>query len=715
MEKRNVAILGGGIGGLAAAYYLSDTEAKRERFNVTIYESRWVPGGKCASGRNLTNGRIEEHGLHMFFGAYHNTARMIRDCYASLRQHEDLPYRDWDAAFEGHEDVYFMEKRGRGWQAWDVDPLTPRTEGRPGDDSRTLWEMLIEVLGSLDGGNWNLPALAVSGRARKELRRARQQCTSRPRAPTPPPKESIERKAVESAIRLLAHSWQSWGRKTMLLGRWLTGVRRIEAVLDVALAALLGLVEEDLLDGPDYLHKADDIDLKEFLAKYGCVHTEAAPIRGFYSGLFAFPVGNSEGRLAAGVGLRALLRSFADYQGDIVWRMRGGMGEVVILPLYRVLVSRGVRFKFFHKLTHIDTDDTVGNVTALRFACLATPKGSTYDPETVVELPSGRRVAAFPSEPEYAQLTEEVRLAELRPQLGRLWPLSDESSPRVQLPLRGTERDDAQGECFDDVILAIPPEALKHVEQEFCRNEAWQEFLHGRWRTQSVPTIGLQCWLDRNLDEMGWNGLERDFIARLYGLFSSEPPEQPIVGAFERPFDVWADMTHLTAFERSPAKHKAYFVGVRSTRREVPPRPELWNQAQLDEEATVRDQFRQWLEQHAHHLWPGVVKARGDVDWTAFADSLGRTGSERLLAQYVAVSLEPSDEYVLSLPGTIAMRPPADGWGIYGNLSLAGDWIKNGLNAGTLEGAAMGGIEAANCVLGRSGLPLVDLTHASEI
>jgi uncharacterized protein with NAD-binding domain and iron-sulfur cluster len=79
------------------------------------------------------------------------------------------------------------------------------------------------------------------------------------------------------------------------------------------------------------------------------------------------------------------------------------------------------------------------------------------------------------------------------------------------------------------------------------------------------------------------------------------------------------------------------------------------------------------------------------------------------------VSLEPSDEYVLSLPGTIAMRPPADGWGIYGNLSLAGDWIKNGLNAGTLEGAAMGGIEAANCVLDRSGLPLVELTHASEI
>jgi uncharacterized protein with NAD-binding domain and iron-sulfur cluster len=63
----------------------------------------------------------------------------------------------------------------------------------------------------------------------------------------------------------------------------------------------------------------------------------------------------------------------------------------------------------------------------------------------------------------------------------------------------------------------------------------------------------------------------------------------------------------------------------------------------------------------------------------------------------VAASLAPSDEYVLSLPGTIAKRiHPADTG--FTNLSVAGDWVKNGLDCGCVEAAVTGGIRAAKSI-----------------
>ena len=45
-ERTKVAILGGGCGGLAAAWALSAPPALRERFEVTVYEPGWQLGGK---------------------------------------------------------------------------------------------------------------------------------------------------------------------------------------------------------------------------------------------------------------------------------------------------------------------------------------------------------------------------------------------------------------------------------------------------------------------------------------------------------------------------------------------------------------------------------------------------------------------------------------------------------------------------------------------
>ncbi len=71
--RRQVAVLGGGISGLVSAYHLSRTPELREKFEVTVYQQGWRLGGKLASGRNHDKGwRKEEHGLHVWFGFYHN-------------------------------------------------------------------------------------------------------------------------------------------------------------------------------------------------------------------------------------------------------------------------------------------------------------------------------------------------------------------------------------------------------------------------------------------------------------------------------------------------------------------------------------------------------------------------------------------------------------------------------------------------------------------
>ncbi|HEV7882041.1 MAG TPA: FAD-dependent oxidoreductase, partial [Solirubrobacteraceae bacterium] len=80
--RRRIAILGGGMAGLTAAWSLSDP-ATREDVEITVYQRGWRLGGKGASGRG-PHGRIEEHGLHVWLGYYDNAFRVMREVYEEL-------------------------------------------------------------------------------------------------------------------------------------------------------------------------------------------------------------------------------------------------------------------------------------------------------------------------------------------------------------------------------------------------------------------------------------------------------------------------------------------------------------------------------------------------------------------------------------------------------------------------------------------------------
>ena len=85
-----VAILGGGMAGLSAAWRLSEP-GWRDRFDsITVYQRGWRLGGKGASSRG-ENGRIEEHGLHIWLGCYENAFALLRECYAELDRTTTTP------------------------------------------------------------------------------------------------------------------------------------------------------------------------------------------------------------------------------------------------------------------------------------------------------------------------------------------------------------------------------------------------------------------------------------------------------------------------------------------------------------------------------------------------------------------------------------------------------------------------------------------------
>lgn len=82
-QKKKVAIIGGGLSGLACAKYLVDAGHE-----PTVYEARDVLGGKVSAWQDADGDWIET-GLHIFFGAYPN----IMNLFAELDIHDRLQWK----------------------------------------------------------------------------------------------------------------------------------------------------------------------------------------------------------------------------------------------------------------------------------------------------------------------------------------------------------------------------------------------------------------------------------------------------------------------------------------------------------------------------------------------------------------------------------------------------------------------------------------------
>lgn len=82
-QKKKVAIIGGGLSGLACAKYLADAGHE-----PTVYEARDVLGGKVSAWQDEDGDWIET-GLHIFFGAYPN----MMNLFDELGIHDRLQWK----------------------------------------------------------------------------------------------------------------------------------------------------------------------------------------------------------------------------------------------------------------------------------------------------------------------------------------------------------------------------------------------------------------------------------------------------------------------------------------------------------------------------------------------------------------------------------------------------------------------------------------------
>ena len=141
-KKKKLVILGGGIGSLVTAWHLTSQPNWKEIYeSITVYQTGWRLGGKCASGRG-PNGRIEEHGLHIWFGFYDNSFDVIQNAYAMLGRPPGSPLAAWSDAFEKHSYFVIAHQFKDQWYPWEFDfPVNDRVPGR-GSTLPNLWQYI---------------------------------------------------------------------------------------------------------------------------------------------------------------------------------------------------------------------------------------------------------------------------------------------------------------------------------------------------------------------------------------------------------------------------------------------------------------------------------------------------------------------------------------------------------------------------------------------
>src|SRR4051812_5018536 len=147
---KKVVILGGGVGALAAAFEISDAPEDRERFEVTGYQLGWRLGGKGASGRNHELGeRLEDHGLHVWFGFYDNAFNVMRRCYDELRRPSGAPLATLADAFKPVHHIVLCDEVDGDWVMHDL-PVPPNPLAPGGQHVLpTFVEIVRDALGAL--------------------------------------------------------------------------------------------------------------------------------------------------------------------------------------------------------------------------------------------------------------------------------------------------------------------------------------------------------------------------------------------------------------------------------------------------------------------------------------------------------------------------------------------------------------------------------------
>jgi uncharacterized protein with NAD-binding domain and iron-sulfur cluster len=325
------------------------------------------------------------------------------------------------------------------------------------------------------------------------------------------------------------------------------------------------------------------------------------------------------------------------------------------------LVARGVDFEFFTRVDSLGLDADGSSIETIAIGRQVDVPGgpAAYDP-----LVDHGGLACFPDRPRSDVVgTDDDSLESF-------W--TEHPDHRRQTLRRGRD--------FDDVVLAIPVGMHRFVCSDLiAASVAWAKMVD---RVETTATKAAQLWLAANV-----TGIPGESNVTMTG--------------YVEPFDTWSSMDHLLAregWEQDDAPRSlVYLCDTLPT--EWPPDPGDLSYVKR-QDGLVREEAIRFIDTKLVDVWPAARDAAtGGFRWDLLVGAGEDTGSARFDSQYWRANVDPSDRYVLSLPGSDhhRLRPDRSG---FANLYLAGDWTDSGLNAGCVEAATISGLQAANGLVG---------------
>ena len=687
-RKKKLAILGGGIGSLVTAWQLTSQPNWREIYeSITIYQMGWRLGGKCASGRGA-RGRIEEHGLHIWFGFYDNSFDVIQSAYSTLGRAPGMPLATWSDAFKKHSYLIIAQQFRNQWYPWGFDfPVDGRVPGRD-RSSPSLWQCISLTIDFIvrhferSGMTLYEEKKADSAEQREAIARLSESFENRAgplgllggslAARILSVLSSLVRNLSEDLARFSERDHFLIGTLLKELRKWILRelgdkinidleVHRFIVLMDLAITAVKGLLADRVLFHPKKLDAIDHLDLREWLSQHGALSetVNSDLLRGLYDLVFGYRNGEiDKPNFAAGTAIRCTFRICFAYKGGIFWKMQAGMGDAVIAPLYLGLLKRGVTFEFFRRVTNLGLSSDKKSIETISIGRQATIKEGNYKP-----LVNIKDLDCWPSKPDYDQLVEGAELQRLDVNLESFYTTWKDVET---LTLKA-------GEHFDDVVFGISLASIPYLCGELLKcDEDWRAMVRA---VETTRTMAFQAWLNKDLKELGWDD------------------QSPVMDAYVEPMDTWADMSELIGREDYPSasnvRNISYFCGPMEGG--IPPPSET--KTPQDALKVVKEISNTWLTRDSKRWWPKNFEA-GAFDLDSLVDI------------YYRANIDPSDRYVLSVSGSTSSRLTGYKSG-FSNLYLAGDWTVNGLNAGCVEAAAMSGKIIGNVLAGNP--PLKDV------
>ncbi|MEO1399736.1 MAG: NAD(P)-binding protein [Cyanobacteria bacterium J06635_1] len=749
-NRKKIAVLGGGMGSLATVYELTNQPGWEARYDITVYQLGWRLGGKGASGRNVQpdpnhpdqapNYRIEEHGLHIFFGFYENAFRLMKQCYDELG--EDGPFSSVEDAFHPH-DLIVLENYANGeWHPWRFD--FPRNDMLPWGERTpsNLWDHLVSAL-ELIYRVWENS---------KVLGSPSSFCPTTPGGVEAFFKQiyrnleslglvagALFTSVSEQVLQSLMQNPQQWLTQLGSLGEHInrsaqTPAFGSEGVYLHLAKELVGalpdnhrhhwkehhtvlqrLIERFMEELEDLWHDQlnDDPDLRRelIITNYGLANIRAILAEGmlFESSLDALDQYDYGEWLKSYGAWDETLQSpmvraiydlvYAYPKGDIANpQMAAGVAlRVVINIFFRYKgaimwkMQAGMGDTIFAPLYKVLKRRGVKfeffhRVTALRLSedqseieSIEVVRQVTLNPkyEEYDPLIRVKGLLCWPSEPRYEYI-DPVQAEKLQVNKINLESFwTPWQDPEPPLTLKARTEANPEGE-FDLVILGISLAALPYLCGELLQAD----------KTDKAKATSQQ-WRDmlehvQTVTTQGDQFWLKPTLSQL-----GWPMPSAVVGTYVEPLDTYADMTHLLAQENWPEAdyphNLAYFTGVIPDPG-MPPASDYGFPAQA--QAQFDEQIQLFLDNYIGPLWPKTTPPNNP-------NGLNRS---LLVSQFLRINIFPTERYVMSVPKSTEYRLKADESG-FDNLYLTGDWIRNGFNAGAIEPTVISGLQSARAIL----------------